>query len=382
VGQFGIWNGVRLAVMTAWKNKDVCRLGLLAIAGSDSFVYIYSINNLYDENDRGCIYTDKHVAKLQLELETSIQEGQAYYPTKISWSKAKHHKYLAVGYSNGLVGLYDLSEDATLFQGKDQHSTIVVIPYKSFQAHFSSITALTLSHLGNGNDWLFSSSFDRTSTFWDLRTLTRVTAIKKLTVSDGLWTTHWPIYLVADDESTFNDNTGSHVSSQTIRNYTNSQVRNFTSAPSGIKTVSFSDWFNSTLNGTNGGDITTQFNHRMFCAVDAKRIRTTYKKCIFSSTKLVEKTDSNDLEAVNYEDAVGKYKVAFLDYNLENIANTPNSINREMKLKMATWDVREYNLQGINKVAYNPNQQACSHFAVGYQAGFIRLRTVKFLNSV
>lgn len=39
-----------------------------------------------------------------------------------------------------------------------------------------------------------------------------------------------------------------------------------------------------------------------------------------------------------------------------------------------------YSLQAINKVAVNPNKQSSTFFAVGYQAGFLRVSCMKFLN--
>lgn len=40
-----------------------------------------------------------------------------------------------------------------------------------------------------------------------------------------------------------------------------------------------------------------------------------------------------------------------------------------------------YALQAINKIAVNPNKYSSTFFAVGYQAGFLRVSCMKFVNN-
>lgn len=362
-------------------NEDMtCRLGLLAVAASDSVVYIYSIDNIPDINERGLIYKGEPVLKLQLEIKASALEGQAYYPTKISWSKADGHSYMAVGYSTGLVAVFNLNKESILLQRGDQTGTNVIFPYISFQAHYSSITGLTLSHLGGGNKFLFTASFDRTTTYWDLTTMTKISPSKKYTISDGVWMTQWPTYLVAEDESSFSNKLGAHSYGKPIRYFLTPDALNFTSAVSGIKTLSYSDWLNTILHGTNGGEVMGQFTHRMFFTVESKLLKTAYTKCLFSTTKLIKKDNSSQHTAGKYDEAIKKYNVAFVDYRLDNLDNTPNSIKNTLNPdNFSTWDISEYGLQSINKIACNPNPQACSYYAIGYQTGFVRLQWLQFL---
>ncbi|XP_066250284.1 uncharacterized protein [Euwallacea similis] len=122
--------------------ENTRRLGLLAVATSDSFVYVYSIDNVAEEDETGLIYKGDPVLKLRLEDGTSSLDHE-HYATRISWTKVTGHKYVAVGYSSGLLAIYNLSS-ANLFD-HGAHSEIytsvqTVFPYLTFQAHYSCIT--------------------------------------------------------------------------------------------------------------------------------------------------------------------------------------------------------------------------------------------------
>lgn len=103
------------------------RLGLLAAAASDGFVYIYSIPVLKDAQN-GLFYKNKIVARLQLDVN---EKPTNYYATRISWSKVSGHSFIACGYSNGIVALYDFNNDSKLLKPNKMN----VLPYKRFIAH-------------------------------------------------------------------------------------------------------------------------------------------------------------------------------------------------------------------------------------------------------
>lgn len=64
----------------------------------------------------------------------------------------------------------------------------------------------------------------------------------------------------------------------------------------------------------------------------------------------------------------------------DHLKNMPNSKTNDVaKAKLETYNIRDYPLQAVTKVAVNPNAQACAYFAAGYQAGFVRVRGMDFL---
>ena len=66
-----------------------------------------------------------------------IQEiGTDFTVTKLSWTKAKGHKYIAVGYTNGLIALFDL----TINPETCDDQTEIVYPINVISAHESSVT--------------------------------------------------------------------------------------------------------------------------------------------------------------------------------------------------------------------------------------------------
>lgn len=147
----------------------------------------------------------KPQAVLKLSIQTETEENLAqseYIPTKISWTKARGHQYIAVGYSNGLVALFFLNNTSYLLKSEDMKE---LYPFKVFQPHFQVITFLHLYHTSGGNRWLATGSLDRHGKFWDLQNTTcPVSTYKKHVnygITDGVWLNHWLCaFFGCDDE--------------------------------------------------------------------------------------------------------------------------------------------------------------------------------------
>ncbi|KAL1487561.1 hypothetical protein ABEB36_015761 [Hypothenemus hampei] len=351
------------------------RLGLLAIAASDSFVYIYCIDNYNNNNDRGLIYFGQPVVKLELESG----EEKSYFATRISWSKAKGHRYLAVGYSNGVIALFDLELISSNLLHKTSCNTHVFLPLKTFQAHLSSITGLNLGHYDQGNRWLYSSSLDRSFAYWDLFTMTKVTSSRKYGIAEALWPIQWPTCITVEEETTFNDKISARTNIKSIRDILSpdSNWLCMTSSPSGIKTISFSDWLNLALYGGNSGELTGIFAHELF-NVSKKQFKNSYTRCIFSVARLVNKKKSNQMD--NYQDASENFALLFEDFPSDNISTIPNSKTNNLKtVKIDKYTISDYPMRAVNKIALNQNRQSHSYYAVGYQMGFVRIGNLKFI---
>ncbi|XP_060528679.1 uncharacterized protein LOC132703441 isoform X2 [Cylas formicarius] len=355
------------------------RLGLLAVAASDSFVHIFSVHNLLEE-DRGMFYKGTSIIKLQLN-SGNVAEVDKYYPVKLSWSKAAGHRYIAVGYSNGMVGMFDLNCESSLLRRTSINGDEIIFSYLAIQAHRSNITGLTLSHLNGGNRWLATSSFDRETIWWDLTTLDKTSFQRSTPLNDCVWLTHWLCCAIAEDESC----------SSAKRFYSLAKpIRDFISEPatltvskSGIKCLSFSDWLNGIVHGSLMGEIMSVFPNQMLRSMESRRNK--FKKSLLSYARIVAKADiqGNVVEDIcSYEHTINNYALCLLDYRLEDPGNFP-IVNTEVvdSDKFANSWTEIYPLSSINKISFNSNPQACSYFAVGYQAGFLRLKHLSFLKN-
>ncbi|KAH1023930.1 uncharacterized protein LOC109543640 isoform X1 [Dendroctonus ponderosae] len=360
------------------------RLGLLAVATADYFVDIYCVDDLKNESDRGLVYSQKPVAKLQLEDEKA-PNGLPYYATKISWTKANGHRYIAVGYSNGMIALYDLNSTSSLLRRQDQDDVTVILSSQTFHGHVSCIIGLTLSHYDNGNRFCFSTSLDKVCIYWDLSNNTKVSCSRKFGIADGQWLTQWPACLIAEDESTFNDKYLAQTLVKPIRGIMSGEYwTRYTFSQSGIKSVSFSDWLNLILHGGNAGDVMGLFAHRLFFNIDSKHFKKCYVKCLFSTSKLVKKdnSSSDSSDVATYGQAAAHYGLAFLDYNSGKLTEIPNSNTNDVKrVKVSQYNIHDYPLQAVTKVALNPNLQYNKMYATGHQAGFVRIRSMTFVKN-
>ncbi|XP_030767640.1 uncharacterized protein LOC115891333 isoform X2 [Sitophilus oryzae] len=359
---------------------DGPRLGLLAVAASDSFVYIYCIDRV-NNDDRGLIRRGEPVVRLQLNEDSEALDKRPYYATKISWSKAAGHNYVAVGYSNGLVGLYNLNIESSVLKKEDSSDETTILSYLSFQAHVSVITVISLNHLNGGNRWLCTASSDRYLSYWDLYKKLKINTVKKSGITEGTWMSLWPCTVFAEGESRLSGFPPIHTYIKTLRDAL-TETETLTTASSGISGLSFSDWLNAVLHCTKTGEVVVQFNQRLFYKIDSKKRH--YAKFVLSKTKLVRK-DEPKTEPVcdidTYSEAVEKYGLVFLDYKFDTEITCRKSCQKGglSHIKFSTAKFNQYSLQSINKVQFNPNLGSCNYYVTGYQAGILRLNKINFL---
>ncbi|KAK9702326.1 hypothetical protein QE152_g30043 [Popillia japonica] len=131
------------------------RLGLLAIACSDSQVYIYTV--LRPQQISGKIFDVVPAFKLSLRSSDANLGEIPFHAIRISWTKAAGHSYIAVGYSNGVISIFKINTESVLLKTNVDGVT-VLHPIMSFKAHDAGVTALVLYHLDDGKRWLISGS--------------------------------------------------------------------------------------------------------------------------------------------------------------------------------------------------------------------------------
>ncbi|KAL3282869.1 hypothetical protein HHI36_006028 [Cryptolaemus montrouzieri] len=398
------------------------RMGVLAIAGSDSAVYIYSVPYV---KASGQFYDSRPVIKL---IPMAVQEitlgNKKFYASKISWSKAAGHKYVAVGYTNGMVAMFNISTESKILRKKDEVGIDTLVPYKSFQAHCHYISAISLYHLNDGCRWLLTGSYDRAVSLWDLNeTSSPIQSVKRNIVNDAIWMNNWLCHVIAYDEASTIGQATSIVQ----------QARDFLSDPfylfhcsAAITCLTGSDWLNGIVQANAVGEIFATFPKQLMINLNWKYLKN--KKLLFGYTTLVEKDktieerlkdhsekekalrnqltvktvlkggelpsnkeithlDYNphyyEYEPLVYHEVDAKYGLLFCDHKMNSFADFPPKLQDHMSCSSKMYASSKpniYPLQAINRIALNPNRQATTYYVSGYQAGFVRLTCMKFLS--
>ncbi|KAK9888369.1 hypothetical protein WA026_000622 [Henosepilachna vigintioctopunctata] len=397
------------------------RMGILAVAGSDSAIYIYSIPNF---KASGLIYNSRPVMILNpMAVQEATFGNRKFYASRISWSKAPGHKYLAAGYTNGMVAIFYLSSTSEVLRKNDSNID-TLIPYKTFQAHYHHISTITLHHLNDGCRWLLTGSYDRAVSLWDLNeTSAPVQTIKRNIVNDAIWMTNWLCHVIAYDEASTIGQASSIMQ----------QTRDFLSDPlylfhcsAAITSITGSDWLNGIIQANAVGEIFATFPKQIMMNLNWKYLKN--KKLLFGYTTLVEKRktveerlrensekemalrnqltvktvlksgelpsnkevthlDYNphyyEYEPLLYHEVDNKYGLIFCDHKMNCISDFPQSLRENMSFSSKMYASSKpniYPLQAINRIQMNPNRQATTYYVTGYQAGFVRLTSMKFLN--
>lgn len=399
------------------------RMGALAVAGSDSSVYIYSIP-LLSTNKEGKFFMSRPVIRL---IPTAVQDcslnKKKFYALRISWSKASGHRYLAVGYTNGMVAIFDLKTTSKILRRVDEQGINTLLPFKSFQAHFHYISALVLYHLNEGCRWLLTGSCDKSVSLWDLQdTSAPLTSYKRNIVNDGIWMSNWLCHVMVYDEASTIGLTAT--SAQQVRNYLSDILYLFHSSAS-VTCLTGSDWLNGIIQANSVGEIFAAFPKQLMVNLCLKNMK--YKKLLLGYTAFVEKNKTvkerlneskekdmalrnkltvktnitkeevpldrevNHLdynphyykyEPLTYEEVDEKYGLLFCDHKMGSFDNFPPSLQQALSCNSKDFEQSKpniYPLQAINRIEFNPNRQATTYYLTGYQAGFVRLTCLKFL---
>ncbi|XP_008194372.2 uncharacterized protein LOC103313276 [Tribolium castaneum] len=402
-------------------NLEGGRMGLLAVTGSNSVVYIYSIP--FFNQELGLFYKPRPVIKLLLQRPgNSLLGGLKYYPCKISWSKSSGHNFIAVGYTNGFVALFNLKTNSVILKYCDDDNVPCILPQKCFQAHSHAITALALYHLNGGCRWLLSASVDRAVNLWDLDDHSYpICTVKKNIITDGFWFNNWLCHVTAPDEGS----TTAHVTTmlKQSRDYMFDPNVTLTCSPSTISAISGSDWLNGAVHANAVGEIVGIFPHQMLYTPDQKALKS--KRMLFGYTTLIEKNTTGEERVANdkirkktlqnlstkkltagiklsniksdfdhsslfmnepvlYEEAEQKYALLFCDNKMESYDDFPKNVTKQLTALSKDYGItppNQYPLNTINKIVFNPNRQASLYYATGYQAGFVRLSWLQFLKS-
>ncbi|XP_014217024.1 general transcription factor 3C polypeptide 2-like [Copidosoma floridanum] len=275
------------------------RMGLLAGACSDGCVRIYSLvfpkhlvkSNTKDPNDvqntenKYPLYDTKPVLVLIVHRQMYIDNKQTWHVTKISWTKEKGHNIIAGGFSNGYVGLWDLSLKSPLSKFEKDDITFLM-PFRHFFAHQQVVTMVYLIPVGDKR-FLATAGMDRYYKFWDLEDVSNPkNYIKKSFITDGSWLDNWfCAFITGDDALKLNRN---FVYCLPIRDYT---YKYYDVLPmnSTSYSISANNFGNSVASGTLAGEVVAMFPHQLINLENMRKILHQKRHTsIFSSIDVVD----------------------------------------------------------------------------------------------
>lgn len=346
------------------------RLGLLAAAGSDGNVHIFSLAHNYDHmiSNSYRVVNLNPVLKLTLSLagDSQCPQYDSHSVVKISWSKNRKHSILAAGYSNGAVAVWNLNSTSPMLTGTKNNIRALLPIHKLFIPD-SCITALDLHHTDNCR-YLMVCNADRKVAVYDLNTgylpLEVCSMNARSKVTTACWNTHFPLITMAFDDVYAIDRCA--LTFHQIREIGLRLHPLFTFTAEATD-MSSSDHLSNHVIGTDGGDV---LSHKPLAFIHSMGQKNSHQiKYVLSSTlsvKLNEEQTEN-----SYAMFEKNYSILFSDFD-------KNPSRMDLKsLQVKTFRralLHEYPGIRVNQVQWNPNDKSHQYYAIGYQAGFVRVR--------
>lgn len=274
------------------------RMGLLAVASSDGCVHIYSmafpeqLNFIQTDKNNLPIYKTDPVVTLQVNNLLHELDEVNWQCMTLNWSKLYGHDTIAAGFTNGYVGLWDLTCKSPLLVTKS-NATLIITCYRHFYAHSQAVTGITIIPL-KGKRYLATTSIDRCSKFWDLEDVSKCVSVVKKGVSvNSTWISHWPnIYSSYDNVFGMGRTTTYMISLR--ESFNNNNNKTFPLLPSNSSTygLASSDYANGICHGTSAGELVAIFPFQMLYLRDLDKL--TKKRWLVSSIEVVDFKSQNE----------------------------------------------------------------------------------------
>ncbi|XP_069742678.1 general transcription factor 3C polypeptide 2 [Narcine bancroftii] len=404
------------------KHPQMARLGILAAAFSSGKVVVYSLPhpeslNMYKiKLLKASSIQGPIICKVQstvileigsIQYSGSSQCGQCFC---LDWMPSEEHQYLAAGYYDGTVALWDLNTKSLLLRVQQGDRSLKIYPFHSFVAHDHAVKAIAWSKAHS--NFLVTASPDRKIKFWDLkRTYQPVNDVKRYLNTEVAWLLPWCGVMVAQENcyAAFGLS-GIHYLDAGFLGF-----KPYFAVPrtGTVWSISGSDWLNTCVSGDNTGEVIAVIlpdcmnntmnikrpNERRFPIykadlVDHKAANSISAACSnqekeakikkISSGKVKEDLNSSPAaEPKIYSDTVKKYCLMFDDTDLRSFKNL---FSRGPFKRMQTVDKGKtypdrMPLESIYKVRFNPNLDAHGWILSAGQSGIVRAHCVRSLNT-
>ncbi|XP_041044195.1 general transcription factor 3C polypeptide 2 isoform X1 [Carcharodon carcharias] len=408
---------------TPRKSPQMARLGILAAAFSTGKIVVYSLPhpeslNIYKmQYSKASSIQGPIICKVQctvileigsVQFSGSSQCGQCFC---LDWMPSGEHEYLAAGFYDGTVALWNLNTSSLLLRVQQGDGTLKVYPFHSFVAHDHAVKAIVWSKAHS--NFLVTASPDRKIKFWDLRrTYQPINEIKRYLNTEVAWLLPWCGVMVAQENcyAAFGLS-GIHYVDAGFLGF-----KPYFAAPRAgtVWSISGSDWLNTCVSGDNTGEVIAVIlpdcmnntmnikrpNERRFPIYKADLVHHNATNSISAATSNLEEKEASvqmsssemgkeDLnsspvtEPKIYSDTVKKYYLMFDDTDLKSFKNL---FSREPFKRMQTVDkAKTYPdrmpLESVYKVRFNPNLDAHGWILSAGQSGIVRAHCVRSLNT-
>uniref|UniRef100_A0A8C2ZRW0 General transcription factor IIIC, polypeptide 2, beta n=2 Tax=Cyclopterus lumpus TaxID=8103 RepID=A0A8C2ZRW0_CYCLU len=234
------------------------RLGLLAVATSNSVVTIYSLPHpdaLHSSNgqtgkagEQLPIYQAEGVLTLKLGSLKAPRHEKSGRVLSMDWLPKKPHNIMAIGFYDGVVGLWDLTTKSSLLRLQDSGS-LTLLPYRCLLAHDNAVLALAFCPASRF--LLVTAGEDRYVKTWDLRRLYEpITVQKRYLTNEIYWPLNAPGVLLAQE------NAYAPYGSQGVH-YFDHHLRAIFAVPrtSTVWSISYTEWLNSVVTADGLGEV-------------------------------------------------------------------------------------------------------------------------------
>ncbi|KAK2855921.1 hypothetical protein Q5P01_004656 [Channa striata] len=418
------------------------RLGLLAVATSNSVVTIYSLPHpepLHSSKkppDSGVdshqlpIYKAKGVLTLKLGAFRALRNDKSGQVLSMDWLPEKPHNIMAVGFYDGIVGLWDLSTKSSLLRVRESNESLSLLPYRCILAHDHAVRALAFCPASRY--LLVTAGEDRFVKTWDVRKpYSPITVQKRHLTNEIYWPLNAPGFLVAQ-ESAYAPKTSQGL------HYTDHYLNSLFAIPrtGTVWSISYTDWMNCVVTADSHGElifaVLPQINYTCpYIKRTHERRFPVYFTSLVPSDSTEEdnqetgaeeereavheqdggnqqesdaqpddghenkiqkrgeeesnRTDeSPTLQFETYKEAAKKFVLHHTDYDIRTFAGSQKRAlwkrmkSTELNAKMS---LDKMPLAALHKVRFNPNMNCHVWLASGGQAGLVRLNCLKSMIS-
>ncbi|KAM9316309.1 general transcription factor 3C polypeptide 2 [Gastrophryne carolinensis] len=396
---------------TSRKSTQMARLGLLALAFSSGHVEIYSLphpeslschrkSQVKDPWELTICKADC-ILRLHVGSIKACKPGENGQCFSLAWLPTKPHQYLAAGFFDGTVAIWDLKTKSVLQKVRQGH-VIKQYPFLSFSAHNQAVRCIEWCKVNS--NCLVTSGSDRHLKFWDLRRLTApISDYKRFQTTEFAWLLPYCGVVVAQDNCFSSHGLcGIHYVDFGFLGF-----KPYFAAPrkGTVWSVSASDWMGSVTAGDVTGEVMAILMpalnvHSVSCKRPSERRFPIYKLDFLSSAPkpvdghsdgrdlasgpLAEDEDYKHFKPKSFRAAAGRFSLLFQDTDLRDFhrlrSREPCKRMLASEIKGET-NIERVQLEAIHRVRFSPNLDTYTWMVSGGHAGLVRVHCVRGLVS-
>lgn len=410
----------------ARKPPFLSRLGLLAVVSSSSVVSLFSLphpdvllqNRPTSGKDGPAVFKARPVVRLKLGSLKAPRLQRSGMALSVDWLPQKPHNVIAVGFYDGIVGLWDLNTKSALLRVRESTESISLLPYRCFPAHHNAVRAM--SFCPASRFLLVTAGDDHCVKAWDLSRLWDPLMVHRRQMANDLFWMLKSHGVLMVQESAFSPKLSLGL------NFTDYSFHSILLIPrtSNVWSFSYSEWLHSVVTADLLGDLILALLPQLSYTQQSMK-RSLDRRFPVCLTSLVphqtsegereeeeeeEEPDGKErpssgggnqenpenlepqetrgpsptLHLQTYREAVKKY---FLHHEDNNMVTFAGSAKRPLWRRMCNTETKskvnldELPLAAVYKVRFNPNMSSHPWLASGGQSGVVRLNCLRCLTS-